>query len=76
MPALDGRIGVTVEACRVGSRIEVAVQGEAKRWSVLLRGVADVVSVEGGTAEKETLGMRIVPNADVKSVIVQYSGSD
>jgi alpha-D-xyloside xylohydrolase len=70
VPGLDGQIEVTVEARRTGSRIGISVQGSTGPWSVLLRGVEDVVSVEGCAAQAETLGTRLVPAEDVRRLAV------
>jgi alpha-D-xyloside xylohydrolase len=70
MPVLDGSVAATVEARRVGARIEVSVQGSTNPWSVLLRGVEAVASVEGGAAQPDALGTRLVPAEDVHRLVV------
>jgi alpha-D-xyloside xylohydrolase len=75
VPTLDGSIETTVEARRVGSRIEVSVDGASRPWSVLLRGIEDVVSVEGGTAQADELGVRVVPDTGVRAVTVHLEAS-
>ena len=60
IPALDGTIETTVKVRRTGSRIKVSVKGASKPWAVLLRGIEAVASVEGGTAQAEALGTRLV----------------
>jgi alpha-D-xyloside xylohydrolase len=80
VPALDGSITTTVEVRREGDRIEVQVQGVPKPWSVLLRGVSDgtsagVASVAGGTAKVDELGVRVVPDAGTRSVVVRLAES-
>ena len=80
VPAPDGSGAMTVEVRREGDRIDVQVQGAAPTggrppWSVLLRGVSDgtsagVASVEGGTAQVEALGTRLVPAEDVRRLVV------
>jgi alpha-D-xyloside xylohydrolase len=71
LPALDGSIETTVEAHRIGTRVEVSVQGATRPWSVLLRGIEDVGSVTGGTAERDALRARVVPDAGLQAVVVQ-----
>jgi alpha-D-xyloside xylohydrolase len=71
VPALDGSVGATVEACRTGSRIEVSVQGSTGPWSVLLRGIENVASVGGGTAQADELGVCVMPKAGVQTVTVR-----
>jgi alpha-D-xyloside xylohydrolase len=76
VPALDGGVGATfattVEARRVGTRIEVAVEGASGPWSVLLRGIEHVDSVEGGAAQAEALGTRLVPEEDARRLVVHW----
>ena len=71
VPALDGTIETTIEASRVGAQIEVSAQRATKPWSILLRGIEKVASVTGGTAERDAMGTRVVPNAGVQAVVVQ-----
>ena len=70
VPPPDGSVAMTVEVRREGDRIEVQVQGASKSWSVLLRGVEAVASVEGGAAQAEALGTRLVPAEDVRRLVV------
>ena len=70
VPALDGCVETTVVARCRGAQIEVAVQGTTKPWSVLLRGIEDVASVTGGTAQQDALGAHVKPDAGVQAVIV------
>jgi alpha-D-xyloside xylohydrolase len=69
VPALDGSVETTVEARREGAQIEVSVEGTTGPWSVLLRGVATVDSVEGGAARAEALGTRLAPAEDVRRLV-------
>ena len=73
VPALDGGVEATVKARRDGARIQVSVKGASptgrrQPWSVLLRGIENVVSVTGGTNQANELGARVVPDAGVKAV--------
>jgi alpha-D-xyloside xylohydrolase len=70
VPALDGSIETTVEARRTGERIDISVRGASKPWSISLRGVAAVDSVEGGADQAEALGTRVVPAEDVRRLVV------
>jgi alpha-D-xyloside xylohydrolase len=75
VPALDGSIETTVEARRVGARIEVSVQGASptegrQRWAVLLRGTKAVASVTGGIAKKDSLGTRILSGHDSQNLVI------
>ena len=70
VPAPDGSVAMTVEVRREGDRIEVQVEGTSASWSVLLRGIESVQSVEGGAAQAEVLGTRLVPAEDVRRLVV------
>jgi alpha-D-xyloside xylohydrolase len=72
VPALDGSVEVTVEAHRIGTQVEFSVQGATRPWSVLLRGVEAVASVEGGAAQAEALGTRLVPLKGVRRLVVHW----
>jgi alpha-D-xyloside xylohydrolase len=75
VPALDGSVETSVEARRDGPQIEVSVRATSKPWSVLLRGIERVASVEGGTAQREAIGMRMVPDAGAQAVFVRLEES-
>ncbi|CAM3831637.1 alpha-xylosidase [Marinicrinis lubricantis] len=49
-----------VTAKRNGQTIEIASSGAGKPWSIILRGIQEVASVEGAKAEKTELGVRLV----------------
>jgi alpha-D-xyloside xylohydrolase len=75
VPAVDGSTAMTVVVRREGDRIDVQVKGASptrhrRPWSVLLRGVENVISVEGGATQAETLGTRLVPAEDVRRLVV------
>jgi alpha-D-xyloside xylohydrolase len=70
VPAPDGSVAMTVEVRRGGDRIEVQIEGASSSWSVLLRGIEAVQSVEGGTAQAEALGTRLAPTGDVRRLVV------
>jgi len=61
VPTPDGNTAIEISVRRVGDEIDIEVDCATKPWSVLLRGVAGVTSVEGGTAETELNGVRLVP---------------
>jgi alpha-D-xyloside xylohydrolase len=70
VPAPDGSVTMTVEVRREGDRIDVQVEDVSSSWSVLLRGIEAVQSVEGGIAQTEALGTRLVPAEDVRRLVV------
>lgn len=55
-------------ATRSGSVIEVTTSGVGKAWSVVLRGINEVSSVEGGKLEAGVDGVVITPAAGATSV--------
>ena len=46
------------------------MEREAGQWSVLLRGVAGFASIDGGKAQQERLGTRLVPAEGVRRLVV------
>jgi alpha-D-xyloside xylohydrolase len=71
VPTIKGEEAMTVKASRKGQQVRVQVQGEPKPWSVLLRGVGSVQSVEGGIAKADTLGTLLVPKKGVSSLTIR-----
>ncbi|MCU0522450.1 MAG: hypothetical protein MUF84_17375, partial [Anaerolineae bacterium] len=61
VPTIDGGVAMAVTVRREGKRIMIEASGATKPWSVLLRGLDGVGSVEGGAAAAELLGMRVAP---------------
>jgi alpha-D-xyloside xylohydrolase len=61
VPTMEGDTAMTIEVSRAGQQIHVQARGASRPWSVLLRGVPAVRSVEGGTAQEDALGTRVVP---------------
>ena len=69
VPTLKGATALTVTANRTGQEIHVQVEGATGPWSVVLRNVAAVESVVGGTAQADAQGTRIIPDAE--TLIIQ-----
>lgn len=70
VPTVKGGTAMTLEASRTGGSIRVRVDGYSRKWSLLLRGVDKVESVEGGAARAESLGMLITPLEDVEHLTI------
>jgi alpha-D-xyloside xylohydrolase len=70
VPTIKGEEAVTVKVSRKGQQVRVQVQGEPKSWSVLLRGVGFVQSVEGGVAKADKLGTLLVPKKGASSLTI------
>ena len=62
VPALGGDVALRFEANREEQRVRIHVQGASAPWSVLVRGIGSVHSVEGGVAHVEALGVRLLPD--------------
>jgi alpha-D-xyloside xylohydrolase len=60
-PTIKGDVAMTVEMNRAGQQIRVQAQGASKPWSVLLRGISSIQSVEGGTPQADALGILLIP---------------
>ncbi|MFC4599174.1 alpha-xylosidase [Cohnella hongkongensis] len=72
VPDTEGKIRFSVSASRRGNEIKLESEGKAKGWSLVLRGISAVASVEDGQAEATELGMRIVPSSG-DSVVIRLS---
>jgi alpha-D-xyloside xylohydrolase len=75
VPTIDGRVSMTVQVHRNGQDIHVHVQGASRTWSVLLRGIDAVGSVEGGTARADPMGTLLTPAEDAAQLIVRLSAA-
>jgi alpha-D-xyloside xylohydrolase len=54
---------LTVNAARSGNTISVTSSGAGKSWSLLLRGITEVETVEGASVTVEAEGVRVTPMA-------------
>jgi alpha-D-xyloside xylohydrolase len=68
IPALDGTVAASFTVHRQRETIEVASEGRAAGWRVLLVGVATVASVDGGTADQTDRGVVIRANDAVATL--------
>jgi alpha-D-xyloside xylohydrolase len=71
VPTLKGDVAMTVEISRVGKRVRVECEAALGTWYVLLRGIAAVQSVEGGTAQSDDLGTLLIPAEGAKRLAVR-----
>lgn len=72
VPTLNGSPGIRAAARRQGEQIHFQVQGSDKPWSLVLRGVEHTLSVKGGSAKPDPLGVRVWPeegSAELELVI-------
>ncbi|MBW5448596.1 alpha-xylosidase [Cohnella sp. CFH 77786] len=63
VPDTAGHSALRVTASRSGGEVNVRAEGQASNWSLLLRGVEAVASVQGGSAEPTERGVRVTPAA-------------
>ncbi|MBB3125763.1 alpha-D-xyloside xylohydrolase [Paenibacillus rhizosphaerae] len=61
---------LSVTASRSGNVIEVKATGAGKPWTLVLRGIGDVASVDQGAAASGELGAVITPAAGASSVTI------
>ena len=73
VPTLKGKVVMTVKVSRKGQQAHVQVKGATKSWSVLLRGVSSVQSVEGGIAKSDTFGTLLVPEKDKNHLTIHLN---
>jgi alpha-D-xyloside xylohydrolase len=71
VPTMKGEVAMTVKLSRKGQQIRIQAKGESKSWSILLRGVDSVQSVEGGKAKADALGTLLVPEKGINRLIVR-----
>jgi alpha-D-xyloside xylohydrolase len=73
VPAMTGDKAMGIEVSCAGREVRVRAQGASQPWHVLLRGVAQVDAVEGGSAHVDPLGTLLTPDAAV-SELTLYLG--
>jgi alpha-D-xyloside xylohydrolase len=70
VPSLEGEVAMRLRVRREGDTITAEAEDAAASWSVLLRGINRVASVEGGHAEPDARGVRVVPDGNVQRLRV------
>jgi alpha-D-xyloside xylohydrolase len=71
VPSVEGETVMTLTVTRAGDELHVTTEGGGQAWSLLLRGIDGVASVEGGSQEPHDLGTRLVPGEGVTSLVVR-----
>jgi alpha-D-xyloside xylohydrolase len=61
IPSLQGEAAAEALIKREGQTVSIQVERATKPWSALLRGAANVRSVDSGTARESSLGTLLVP---------------
>ncbi|MBW7473718.1 alpha-xylosidase [Paenibacillus oenotherae] len=68
---VEGNLQLTVTASRDGNEIVIVSEGAAdKSWTVILRGIAKVIAVSGGSASEDALGTVLAPDSSSGKLIV------
>jgi alpha-D-xyloside xylohydrolase len=65
-----GRSDLAVQATRSGGSIALAVQGGGKPYTIVLRGIAQIASVQGAAWQLSALGVVLTPQAGADSIVV------
>lgn len=73
IPAPTGETALTVRLNQSGNEIRVQVDGSAKDWRVLLRGVAETASTDNGTAQNDELGTLVTPTSGSNVLTIHLS---
>ncbi len=73
IPAADGSLAASARVQRDGQIIQVHVEGVTGPWSILCRGIQDVQSVEGGSAQVGKMGTRVdaLPEATTLTITLK-----
>jgi alpha-D-xyloside xylohydrolase len=67
----QAELKVTVE--RVRKVITIVTEDSGKPWSVLFKGVNELLSIEGGTSSVETTGLRLIPSEGQRKLVLKLS---
>ncbi len=73
VPDPQGRGALNVTVTRSGLTIHAAIPDATQPWRVLLRGVARVAAVDGGTAQADPQGTRVTPLPGATQVTMRLS---
>jgi alpha-D-xyloside xylohydrolase len=73
IPSLAGEIQTTFAVWREGRMIHVERKGKSKPWRLLLAGIADIASVEGGAAEDSPQGVLVACKAETDALQIILS---
>ncbi len=67
---VSAELEMEVEALRKDNKIVIRVNGKGDNWSVLLVNISKVQSVNGGSYEIESNGVKLIPDKDSKVLVV------
>ncbi|MFN2134990.1 MAG: alpha-xylosidase, partial [Candidatus Promineifilaceae bacterium] len=71
VPTLQGDTAMNLHVRRSGNTLHIEAEGADKPWQILLRGIEEVVSVEGGDSEPQEHGILLLPEAGTSSLTVR-----
>ena len=71
IPDLEGKEDLKVHIDRKDSTLYVSAEGYTADWSLVLRGIREVQSVEGGAATEGPEGIRILPNEGTTELTIR-----
>lgn len=71
VPDLTGASALRVTASRSGGEVTLLAEGRTAAWSLLLRGMEAVASVQGGLAENTARGVRIIPEGEGRELRIR-----
>lgn len=64
---MAGKSELKVDICADSKIIDITIDGN-KPFSILFRGIFDMKVIEGGSCIVEELGIKIIPNKDIKTI--------
>ncbi len=70
VPTVRGETQLVVTAARRGKTITIAAEGNASNWTVLLRGINNVSSVDNGKASIQEQGTQIAPSSGAATIVI------
>lgn len=71
VPTLQGDIDMTLHVRREGQTLHIEADGATKPWRVLLRGIAAVSTITGGTSELDKRGILVRPTDGSSELTIQ-----
>ena len=73
VPDTKGRSAATLTVRRKGRSLEALLEGTAKGWRLQLCGIGSVDAAEGGSAEKDPMGVVVASSPGSKSIKVKLA---
>ncbi len=70
VPAADGKTAFTLRVTREGNRLSVEGSGNATGWTLCLRNVQQVASVQGGSGAGSEWGIVVTPEHGAQALSI------